>query len=190
MRVTVVVVVQVLIGVQVFSLVLDEVLEEGQILTLNLSQRCRLLLGSVVVGVEIGNLYTELVLVGIGNLDVVFVGKQVPVIALEGAEAERLTTLRQVCVLVRILGLGASQVLVCVGVLVLAGGDRGIVLLLPLVRVVEVWLRRNVRVVVLVCVGVGVVVVVVLPRVVLGPLVRVLGVLEAGGPITLSAHKA
>lgn len=186
-REAVVVVVQVLVRVHVLGLVLDKVLEEGQVFALDLSQRRRLLLRSVVVRIEVGNLDAELVLVRVRHLDVVLVGQQVPVVALEGAEAEGLSALCEVGVLVGVLGLCAGEVLVRVRVLVLAGCDRRVVLLLPLVRVVEVGLGRDVRVVVLVGVRVGVVVVVVLPGVVLGPAVGVGAASVAGGPVLISA---
>lgn len=186
--VAVVVVVAVLVGVHVIGLVLDSVLEEGQILALDLSQGRRLLLSSVVVGVEVSHLNTELVLVGVGDLNVVLVGEQVPVVTLDGTEAESFTTLGQVGILVGVLGLGASKVLIRVRILIRVLADGGVIFLLPLVgavvlRLVGVLrLRGIVRVVVLVCLRVGVVVVwvavVVVAIVLLGVVILPIGVLR------------
>jgi hypothetical protein len=116
----------VVVQVEVVGSVLLVVGELGVVLVHDLSKSSRLLLSRVLVGVEVGNLDTELVLVGIGNLNVVLVGQKVTVVRLKSSESEGLSSLCQVSVLVGVLGLGSSKVVsghgVLVGVLVVGGG--------------------------------------------------------------------
>jgi len=157
-------VVVVVVQVDVVGLVLLVIGELGMVLVHDLGESRRLLLSRVLVGVEVGDFDSELVLVGIGNLDVVLIGEEVAVVALERSESECLTSLSQVRVLIRVLGFSSRQVVgghrVLVRVLVLGGGIRLLVLRgLTVVGMVEGRLAQA-RVVVVV----GVVVVVTLVR--------------------------
>lgn len=138
-------IIHIVVQVEVLSLVLLVIIEVSLGgLVHDLRKSRRLLLSRVLVGVEVSDLDTELVTVGIGNLNVVLIGKQVAVIRLESTESESLSSLSQVGVLVRVLGLGTSKILrsdsVLVRVLVIGVGvGVGVfgVLLLLVVRVVE-----------------------------------------------------
>jgi len=114
----------------------------GVVQVVNSRDRGSLLLLLIPVLVEVGNLNTEVVAVGIGNFDVVLVGS--------GREAETLTTTcvpltteSKVVVLICVGRLGGSQVgiLICVLVGIIDGivvGVIWVVVLIPLVVILRV----------------------------------------------------